>query len=132
MAVAGTGRDPPVELVGEELGAEELERRLELGDVDVLALARAPPVVERRQQRRGREALRDEVGVGAVDHDRRAIGPPGELVEPGQPGHQVAEASIQPPGSGLALHARRQHHHRRVAGADLRVVHAPSRRGPWG
>ena len=89
-------------------------------------------MVERGEQRRGREALRDEVGVGAVDHDRRAIGPSGELVEPGQAGHQVAEASIQPPRTGLALHAGRQHHHRRVAGPDVRVVHVPAGEGLGG
>ena len=66
---------------GQQHGAQEVDRRLGLGEVEVLALARAPPVVEGGQQRGDRQVGRGVVGVGAVGPDRVAVRPAGGAVE---------------------------------------------------
>ena len=73
--VAGAARARARDLTVEQLGGEEVQRRLHLRLIDVLALAGAAAVVERGDQRGGEEARRDGVGVG-VERPARAGGRP--------------------------------------------------------
>ena len=82
VGVAVARRRPAVDGLVEHGRRQEVHARLGLGEVEVLALAGAPPVVERGEQRAQREARRRVVAVGAERAARRAVGPAGEVEEP--------------------------------------------------
>ena len=74
-----------------------------------------PPVVERGQQGAQREARRRVVAVRAERAARRAVGPAGEVEEPGERRGHRAEAGVALERPGLAEQAARQHDQARVA-----------------
>ena len=100
----------PVHRVVEEGRSQEVEGRLGLRLVDVLALARAFPVLEGGQDAGRVVADGDEVGVGAVGPGGGAARPAGQRLEAGDTGGEVSEARQVAPRTGLPQQAARDHH----------------------
>ena len=88
--------------VVEDGGAEELKGGLDLREVEVLALAGAVAVVQRRHDREHREPRRDHVGVGDGGAARVAVGPSGDVVHAGEGLKQVADAGVRRLGAFLS------------------------------
>ena len=86
----------------EDGGAEELKSGLDLRQVEVLALAGAVAVVQRRHDGDHREPRRDHVGVGNGGAARVAVGPAGDVVDPGEGLEQVADAGVRRLGALLS------------------------------
>ena len=90
--------------VVEQERGEEVHGGLQLGQVQVVPLAGATAVVQRGQDRGHGEARDNEVGIGAVGVDRRAVGPAGDVGQPHKRREDGAEA-------GLPLHRPAPTHH---------------------
>ena len=74
IAIAHASQDAAGELVVEQPGGEEVERALDLGVVDVLALTGAAAVVEGGKEGGEGEAGGDGIGVGAEGAGRGTLG----------------------------------------------------------
>ncbi len=120
--VAGTLLHDTVGGEVEQRRREEVQRRFELGEVEVLPLAGAVAAPERRDDRRGREPGHDEVGVGLVRTGGVALRPSGEVVEPGEARQRASEADVAREGAGLPLHGQADHHQ---VGLDLGKLAVP-------
>src|SRR5579863_3847134 len=73
--------DTAVHGVVENRGGEKVNRALGLRLIDILALAGAPPIIERRKNRHRGETRRNVIGVRAEGSGGRAVGPSGEIVK---------------------------------------------------
>ena len=123
-AIAGALLHVAVGGVVEQRRREEVERRFQLGEVEVLPLAGAVAAAERGDDRGGSEPGHDEVGVGLVGPGGVARGPAGEVVEAGKAREGAPEAHVAGEGAGLPLHRQADHHEVGLDLAKLLVAEA--------
>ena len=128
--VAPGPKSRPLTSASSRAGDMQVQRGLGLGQVEVLALAGAAPVLQRGQHGGQAEAGRDDVGVGAERSGRRPAGPAGGEWKPNS-----AVVRLPSPASrsvtGLAGQAARQQDDARVdrRHAVVAEAHAGQRAG---
>ena len=93
-----------------------MDGALELREVDVLPLARAPAVVEGGDECEGADVRHEEVRIGDARADGLAVGPACQVVEAGCRLQGMAVSHVVRPGAGLAEEGHRDHDE---VGADL-------------
>ena len=126
VAVAGVLDHAAADREVGDLRRQELHARLGLRDVEVAALAGAPAVIERAQQRDDAETRPDIVGIGAVGPDRQLPRPADQLLETGERGADVAVARDGRIGAGLAHQRSAQHDQARIGLTQRLVAEAPA------
>ena len=122
VAAAGAfGRGAADRLLDQAVGGER-EHGLDVGEVDVLTLARSPAVAEGGQERRGGVDAGDRIAEGDVLHGRRVAG---AAVQVGQSGRLLDGRAVGPvvhPGPALAEGRHRDHDELGVRLAEPWVV----------
>ena len=91
-----------------------MNRAFSLRLIDILTLAGAPPMVERRKNRNRCVTWRHVVRVRAEDPGGSAVRPSGDIVKSRNRGCHVAEAGDFRKRSGLSHQARAEHDEVRV------------------
>ncbi len=130
IAIPRATHDAAVDRVVEERRRQEVERRFGLREIDVLPLARATAMVERRQDGDGDETRGDVVGVGAERAGGRAIGPPPQVREARDRGGQIAVAGEGLERPRLAHETGGEHHQVGLPRREGGPVEAPARHRP--
>ena len=116
-------RHPAVHRAVEHRRRHQVQRRLCLGHVDVLALAGAPPVFQRPHHRRDQPAGRGVVGIGAERPAGRPVRPTHRVEESRDRRGHRSEARQHRQRPGLAHQAARRHDHVGPALAHLLPAH---------
>ena len=125
--VARRGGDAAVRLVVEHERGEEVDGGLGLRHVDQLALAAAPPLVQRRGDGEQPEARVEEVGVRAVGAVRRPVRPAGDAVQPAQRRALHPEPRVAALRPRLPAQAGAEHDEVGVVGAERLPIEAVTR-----
>ena len=118
--------DAPIGRALEQCRPHQVQSRLSLGHVDVLAAAGLALVLKRRHHRGHQPARRRVVGVRGERARWRPIGPPDRIEEAGDRCGHGSEAGKQRKRTGLAHQAARRHHHVGAALTHLFPAHAPT------
>src|SRR5712692_3427536 len=81
VGISDPSIDAAVYGVVENRGTEKMNRAFRLRLIDILALAGAAPIIERRKNRHRSKPRRHVIGVRTEESGRRPVGPSGEIVE---------------------------------------------------
>src|SRR5208282_1478187 len=126
VGISDPSVDAAVRRVVENRRREKMNRAFSLRLIDILTLAGAPPMVERRKNRNRRVTWRHVVRVRAEDPGGSAVRPSGEIVKSRNRGRHIAEAGDFRERSGLSHQARAEHYEVRVDLAQRLVFEPPS------
>src|SRR6266851_7384425 len=109
-----------------------MNRCLDLRNVDVLALAGPPLVIEGGQQSGGNELWRSEISVRRERSGRWAVGPACQLTEACHAGAHRAVAGQHSMQTGLSVEAAAQHDQIGLDFTQRLIIHAPGlHRSRW-